>query len=161
MQTCAASLKVGTTRRDSCSTSVRLPPFRHESWPIPRTKEELFRSDQNLALEESKINDLIQALYANSNSPYKGYAMAQDAIQISDPDDRASRIITGLLWAAEYGDSRASTDSLSKALTGDVLGGKRMEAQLLAAQQMLLILKKDRRFGCSPVQGTPISEKTW
>ncbi|HMM58121.1 MAG TPA: hypothetical protein PKD77_11125 [Rudaea sp.] len=124
-------------------------------------ESELPRSDTTLAAEQSKVNSALNALYRSSSSPYKGYAMAQEASMRSDADTRNAGIIAGLLWAGEYGDTRAIWDSLHNFTQGK----PELESQAIAAMKMLNALDMDRsRLNCypvPPVAGWMIPAKVW
>ena len=123
------------------------------------SKEALLRSDQALAIERSRVRDAVQALYVSSESPYKGYVMAQDASQLNDPSERSATTIAGLLWASQYGDSRASTDAMYAFFKGDA----QLQSQQLAALKMLVAVGFDqRRLNCyTSFPNTRIPEKVW
>lgn len=123
------------------------------------TKEELLRDNRALAIEQLRLSSAIQSLYIRSESPYKGYLMAQQAGLSSDPDTRSSGIIAGLLWAGQYGDTRASNEVLSKFTNGDSV----LQKQQSAALAMLgAILNDQQRLSCfTSYPETQIPEKKW
>jgi hypothetical protein len=123
------------------------------------SKDAALRSDLALATERSRIRDSVDALFVNSESPYKDYVMAQDASQIDDPVERSATIIAGLLWATQYGDSRASTDAMYAFFKGDA----QLQSQQVAALAMLAAISFDRRrLNChTSFPDTQIPAKVW
>lgn len=57
----------------------------------------------------SRVNMELRQLMERSNSPYKGYAQASEALSgiYADPKDIDVQAIAGLYWARNLGDSRA------------------------------------------------------
>lgn len=122
-------------------------------------KEQLFREDFSFALDFMKTGTFFQSLSKNSESAYKGYAIAYDASFDSDPLGRSTQIIAGLMWASAYGDSRANTDALSNYTRGD----PELEQQVTAASAMSVFMKEDQsRLNCFPIPaGSRIPDKVW
>lgn len=125
------------------------------------TENDLLRNDTAFAIERSKINDDLRTLYTSSESPYKGYVMAEEAGMLRDPDARSAGIIAGLLWADTYGDSRAG----SEAMHDFVQGNPDLQRQKIAALSVISALRMDqRRLNCypiPPVSGWMIPAKVW
>ncbi|HMM58120.1 MAG TPA: hypothetical protein PKD77_11120 [Rudaea sp.] len=122
-------------------------------------KEQLLREDFSFALDAMKTATFLQSLYKDSESAYKGYAIAYDASFESDPLDRSSRIIAGLMWASKYGDSRASSDALSKYIQGN----PELKREAAAASEMSHFMTLDQeRLNCFPIAfGSRIPDKIW
>lgn len=123
------------------------------------TSDQLFYSDLAFARDAMKTSTFFQTLYGKSESAYKGYAIAYAASFDSDPLARSSKIIAGLLWASEYGDSRASSDALRKFTQGN----PEMSRQAAAALTMRMFMMDDQsRLNCFPVPaGSRIPDKVW
>jgi hypothetical protein len=125
------------------------------------TESELLRNDVAFAIERSRVNDNLRAIYTSSESPYKGYVMAEEASMLRDPDARSAGIIAGLLWANTYGDTRAGSD----AMYNFVKGNPDLQRQEVAALNMISALRMDQqRLNCYPVppaSGWMIPAKVW
>ena len=84
-----------------------------------------------------------------SDSPYKGYVLAQESLLASDPVEAAAKVVGGLLWSQSLGDLRVDQYLQTFSSTDPINASVLMGADAASASLSKNILKM-RIMGCQP-----------
>lgn len=111
-----------------------------------QTRDQFWRNDPAAAQfnqDDSRFNQLLE----NSTSPFKGFVQARDAVLDEDPEYTSATVISGLMWAQNYGDFR-----VNQLIDNYVGNDPRRMAILFGAQAMSINDSKSlsalRNLGC-------------